>query len=379
MAMVTTGTAQIAPAQDHEESDKVESKRAGRKKAGSSREDLELSKLIAERDKIAIEAVQAQGTALNEAELEAKKTRVLCRDEAELEKVRSERDKIGLEVTQLRGSALDAAELQARKQRLTAREQVEFDKLSDERNKLSLELTQLKGKELQAHELQSQKSDEIQKRTLELAKLKSEARNARLSQRFETARVAVSTLTIAGSIIIAGMNIAAQQNKDRASDISKQLVEFNEKITDTNVNKQINAISAVRSLREHAIPSLVTNLDLNHGQIVFGALKTAVLRLNENPDLRRSISNELLVSIKYITLRQLGNEDVNAPSVKRNVDLWSDCMRQASASAERSAMIAEGKKLGEELTQEMKAKVKDKTKLDGYLNAVQGLLVITGS
>lgn len=229
------------------------------------------------------------------------------------------------------GSATDVhLDSQAPSDSMTlAKDAVEFSKLVTERDKLAFELEQIKAGARTPLSLRAKSDIDEKKEQAELEKLLFEARNAKWSNYFELAKATVPAIGIGVSILIAGLNIAYQQNKDRTSEISEQLSKFNDKIANKDKDPfvQKNAISGITSLKEHSIPSLLTNLDLNHTSDIHAAVEAALLRLNEDTAIQRTLATELLSSIKYVTIRRLGAHDVDRMPLERYLDLWAECMR----------------------------------------------------
>ncbi len=247
----------------------------------------------------------------------------LLREEVELSKLSIERDKLKLELTQLEGGALSAAQLKER--------------VKNDRKKSALELRRLQRENREAGE----------KGRLELRKLRSEARNTSWSQWFELGKVCVPAISILASVWVAFNSIHYQRDKDRSVEVSQQLVHFQDRITATSSDnqpdriKQRNAIAAVRSLGKDAIPSLLANMDLGHGEEIWPALEAAILELNEQTSLREQIRRQVLSSIKYVALRP------NIPHLKRHVALWRECLRQYET--DDKLFFAHAKKLAENL------------------------------
>jgi hypothetical protein len=260
-----------------------------------------------------------------------------------------------------------------------SRENLELSKLLAERDKIALEASQLQGAALRSDELRAKKEDEAAKRLFELRKLRHEAKNARWSPYFEFGKVFVSALAIAASIYGAGLSIAAQQNKDRAAEISQQLLKFNENILDKkDANKQRQAISAVRSLGAHAIPSLITNLDLGYSELILAALRTAILRLNEDQGLRPAISQEILSAVHYVAIRRLADDqEIDIDNLERYVQLWRDCLRyyETIQPLEFESASLQGRLLANELSKEIRLTVKNDKKADEYVKKVSQLHV----
>jgi hypothetical protein len=256
-----------------------------------------------------------------------------------------ELSKLSLELNQLEADVLGPDELRAKKQ--------------DEREKSALELKKLRrddAYEQQKTEIELQKlrrdaANEQEKSDLEMRKLREETRNARRSQYFEFLKVTVPALSIVATVAVAAHSLGYQREKDRTVEVSKQLVHFQEQIATADPKKQRNAIDAVRSLRRDAIPSLVANLDVNHNHEILMAIHAAVLELNEDPALQRTILRELLSAIKYVTLRP------NLAHLHYYQALWVECLRQYKKDQElfRHA-VASADQLATDLEREISSK-----------------------
>jgi hypothetical protein len=247
----------------------------------------------------------------------------------------------------------------------------ELAKLNVEREKLELEVAQLRAIALGPEDQRTKAQNEREKDLLELQKLRQEveleSKNARLSQLFEIAKVIVPALSIFGSVWIGTRTLQYQHDKDRATAVSEQLNHFRENITSGDIPKQRNAIAAVRTLREDAIPSLLTNIDLYHGDIV-EPLKQAVLKLNEERELRNTILSELLSYIKYTALRR------DIPHLEYFVALWHKCLdeyKRTDTSFYRNA-VSLGNKQAEELLHELGViDTKDKELMKKLLDTIK--------
>jgi predicted nucleic acid-binding Zn-ribbon protein len=233
------------------------------------------------------------------------------------------RDAIDLSGTPLRAESSANGHISA------SREALELSKLSAEREKIEPEVAQLRDGTPDAAELRRKIEMEREKNELELQKLRDDVANARGSRYFEFAKAFVPAGTIIASVWVAAYNLQYQRDKDRSVDVSQQLVHFQNQITATNdktnepdVVKQRNAIAAILGLREHAIPSLLANLDLDHDVATLGPLHQAVLALNEDRTLRQTILNQLMNSIRYAALRP------HLKHLERYIALWRDCVRQ---------------------------------------------------
>jgi hypothetical protein len=261
----------------------------------------------------------------------------------------------------------------------SSRETLELSKLNIERDKLELELAQLRALALGPEEQRTKAQNDREKDGLELQKLRheveQEARNARTSQYFEIAKVIVPALSIIGSVWAATSSLNYQHNKDRTILVSEQLSHFQENITAPDINKQRNAIAAVRTLGEDAIPSLLANIDLNHPPDIIRALQQAVLELNEAPNLRNVILVGLLSSIKHTALRR------DIPHLDYYLELWRKCIEQyksADAALFQQA-VSSGNKLVKDLRQEIEATDTRKADLKAeLLNKIDKLATGTG-
>jgi hypothetical protein len=227
-------------------------------------------------------------------------------------------------------------------------------KLKADRGRLESEIREPKAT-LSPKGPQGDQKNELERDDLELQKLRQEvefgARNARYFPYFEFAKVVVPALSIIGSVWAATSSLNYQHNKDRSTLISEQLFHFQENITTSDINKQRNAIAAVRALREGSVNSLLANIDLNHPPEVIRALQQAILELNEASDLHTPILAELLLSIRHTALRR------DIPHLDYYLDLWSKCVAQyknADPPIYQQA-ITSGNRLAKELRQEIEA------------------------
>jgi hypothetical protein len=258
-----------------------------------------------------------------------------------------------------------------------SREALELSKLSAEREKIELEVAQLRDGAPDAAELRRNLEIENEKNELELHKLRDDVGNARWARYFEFAKAFVPAGTIIASVYVAANSIQYQRDKDRSVEVSQQLVHFQNQITATHdktnapdLAKQRNAIAAILGLREHAIPSLLANLDLDHDTATLGPLHQAVLVLNEDRTLRQTISNQLTSSIRYAALRP------HLTHLERYIALWHDCVRQYERDKD-TKMVRQatslGNQLAKELKQEMQSKNWEKQTLDQITSAINKL------
>ena len=321
----------------------------GNGQAAHSREALELTNLGLELARLKGEALSPRSCAPGNGRGE--------KNFLDLQKLRrqdvSEQEKSALELKKLRREDTNGDEKNALDLQKLRRQDV----YEEEKNELELK------------KLRRDETNGAEKSALELQKLRDEAKNAHGSRTFEFLKVAVPALAIAGSLYASAINIGYQQSKDRATEISAQLVQFNDKIIDKgNRNKQRNAIATVRSLGVHAIPSLVANFDLDYSAEILAALKAAILQLNENPDLQAPISQELLSAIKYVVVRGLPRDQkadvardqkIDVDGVQQYVELWLDCLRAYRVTQADGFAAAQerGHKLADELTNEVSARL----------------------
>jgi hypothetical protein len=242
-----------------------------------------------------------------------------------------------------------------------SREALELSKLSAERQKIELEVAQLREGALDVAELRQKIEIEKEKNELELQKLRNDVGDARWSRYFEFAKAFVPAGTIIASVWVAANSIQYQRDKDRSVEVSQQLVHFQNQITATHdktnepdLAKQRNAIAAILSLREHAIPSLLANLDLDHDNTaILEPLHQAILALNKDPTLRQPILDELMNSISSAALRH------HLPHLKRYIALWHDCVRQYERDKD-SKMVRQATFLGNQLALDLKQEVQSR-------------------
>jgi hypothetical protein len=281
------------------------------------------------------------------------------------------RDAIDLSATPLRADPSGHGRTSA------SGEALELSKLSAEREKIEPEVAQLREGAADAAELRRKLEIEKEKNELELQKLRNDVGNARRSRSFEFAKAFVPAGTIIASVWVAAYNIQYQRGKDRSVEVSQQLVHFQNQITATHdktnepdLAKQRNAIAAILSLGEHAIPSLLANLDLDHDDAILGPLHQAILALNQERTLRQAILTELMNSIRYPALKPA------LPNLERYVALWQDCVRQYESDKDtkmvRQAMSS-GNQLAMDLKQEMRSKNWEKQTLDRMTSAISKL------
>jgi hypothetical protein len=280
------------------------------------------------------------------------------------------RDAIDLSETRLRADPSGNGHTSA------SREALELSKLSAEREKIELEIAQLREGALDVAELRQKIEIEKEKNELELQKLRNDVGNARWSGYFEFAKAFVPAGTIIASVWVAANGIQYQRDKDRSVEVSQQLVHFQNQITATNdkhepdLTKQRNAIAAILGLREHAIPSLLANLDLDHDTAILVPLHQAISALNDDRTLRQSILTELMNSIRYAALRH------NLKHLERYVALWHDCVRQYERDKDnkmvRQAMSSR-KQLAMDLKQEIRSKNWEKETIDQITSAISKL------
>src|SRR5215475_4510697 len=242
-----------------------------------------------------------------------------------------------------------------------SREALELSKLSAEREKIEPEVAQLREGAADAAELRRKIEIEKEKNELELQKLRDDVGNARWARYFELAKAFVPAGTIIASVWAAAISIQYQRDKDRSVEVSQQLVHFQNQITATHdktnepdLAKQRNAIAAILSLREHAIPSLLANLDLDHDNTaILESLHQAILALNKDPTLRQPILDELMNSISSAALRH------HLPHLKRYIALWHDCVRQYERDKD-SKMVRQATFLGNQLALDLKQEVQSR-------------------
>jgi hypothetical protein len=281
------------------------------------------------------------------------------------------RDAIDLSETPLRADPSGNGHTSA------SRDALELSKLSAEREKIELEVAQLREGALDVAELRRKIEIEKEKNELELQKLRNDARDARWSRYFEFAKAFVPAGTIIASVWVAANSIQYQRDKDRSVEVSQQLVHFQNQITATydktnepDLAKQRNAIAAILGLREHAIPSLLANLDLDHDTAILVPLHQAISALNEDRTLRQTILTELMNSIRYAALRP------HLPHLERYVALWHDCVRQYKRDKDnkmaRQAMSS-GNQLAMDLKQEIRSKNWQKETIDQMTSALSKL------
>jgi hypothetical protein len=296
----------------------------------------------------------------------------------ELSKLLAERNKAALETEQLAGVALSRKELRARKKRLLAREIAELSKTSTDRDKAELELAQLRAAALSSQELQVQRNEDAERRSLELQKLRRDTKNGRWSPWFEFGKVVVPAGAIAASIYLGALNISSQQerdqlagrnqrDRDRSVETSQQLVHFQNQMTATieqpdkskkpDIAKQRNAIAVVRSLRKDAIPSLLANLELDQDPQVWQALDVALLELNDDPETRLVVRSQLINSIK--SALTIETPDISA--LDRYVILWQACLDQYRKANREFYLdsVSRGNELAEELKARSESRFKD--------------------
>ena len=310
------------------------------------------------------------------------------RSAAELSKILAERDKILLEMGQLEGTALNPQELQVKKERLLTRDALEVAKVSAERDKLRIELAQLRGGALRRDELRAKKEDEAQRRSLELQKLRRESKNARWSPYFEFLKAVVPALAIAVSITVAAWNISAQRDRDREAAqvqrerdreaaqlqrdrdrsvaVSQQLARFQAQMAEKDSAKQRFAIAEVRSARQDAIPSLLANLDVDHPNDILTTLSIAILDFNEDQELRPVVMRGLLSWMKNVALRP------NLPHFQRYIFLWQQCLDQYekdNAELFKEA-AAEGTRLAQYLRQHVPSKISGELNLELMMRTI---------
>jgi hypothetical protein len=257
---------------------------------------------------------------------------------------------------------------------------LELSKLSAERQKIELEVAQLREGALDVAELRRKTEIEREKNELELQKLRNDVGDARWSRYFEFAKAFVPAGTIIASVLVAANSLQYQRNKDRSVEVSQQLVHFQNQITATHetsdktfepdLAKQRNAIAAILSLGEHAIPSLLANLDLDHDTAILGALHQAILALNEEPTLRQKILNGLMTSIKYAALQP------DFSSLERYIKLWRDCVRQYERDKDNK-MVRQATSLGNQIATDLKHEFQstdwEKETIDQMTSAVNKL------
>jgi hypothetical protein len=281
------------------------------------------------------------------------------------------RDAIDLSETPLRPDPSGNGQTSA------SREALELSKLSAERQKIELEVAQLREGALDVAELRRKIEIEKEKNELELQKLRNDVGDARWSRYFEFAKAFVPAGTIIASVWVAANSIQYQRDKDRSVEVSQQLVHFQNQITATHdktnepdLAKQRNSIAAILSLREHAIPSLLANLDLDHDTAILGALHQAILALNEEPTLRQKILNELMTSIKYAALQP------DFSPLERYIKLWRDCVRQYERDKDNK-MVRQATSLGNQLATDLKHEFQstdwEKETIDQMTSAVNKL------
>lgn len=252
----------------------------------------------------------------------------------------------------------------------TSREALELSKLSAEREKIELEVARLRDGAPDAAELRRNLEIENEKNELELQKLRDDVGNSRWAPYFEFAKAFVPAGTIIASIWVAANSLQYQRDKDRSVEVSQQLVHFQNQITAPDLAKQRNAIAAILGLREHAIPSLLVNLDLDHDTATLGPLHQAVLALNEDPTLREKILSQLMNSIRYAALRP------HLPHLERYIAVWHDCVRQYERDKDTRMVrkaTSSGNQLAKELKQEIQSKNWEKQTLDQMTSAINKL------
>jgi hypothetical protein len=280
-------------------------------------------------------------------------------------------DALGLSETTLRADPAGNGHISA------SREALELSKLSAEREKIELEIAQLREGALDVAGLRQKIEIEKKKNELELQKLRNDVGDARWSRYFEFAKAFVPAGTIIASVWVAANSVQYQRDKDRSVEVSQQLVHFQNQITATHdktnepdLAKQRNAIAAILGLHEHAIPSLLTNLDLDHDTAILVPLHYAILTLNEDRTLRQTILTELMNSIRYAALRP------HLKHLERYVALWHDCLRQYERDKDtkmvRQAMSS-GNQLAMDLKQEIRSKNWQKETTDQMTSAISKL------
>jgi hypothetical protein len=264
------------------------------------------------------------------------------------------RDAIDLSETPLRADPSGNGHTSA------SREALELSKLSAEREKIELEVAQLREGALDVAELRRKIEIEKEKNELELQKLRNDVGDARWSRYFEFAKAFVPAGTIIASVWVAANSLQYQRDKDRSVEVSQQLVHFQNQITATHdktnepdLAKQRNAIAAILSLGEHAIPSLLANLDLDHDTAILGPLHQAILAFNEDPTLRQKILTELMNSIKIAALQP------DLSHLERYIGLWRDCVRQYKRDKDNK-MVRQATSLGNQLATDLKQEFRSK-------------------
>ena len=211
-----------------------------------------------------------------------------------------------------------------------SRSKMEFDKLSAEREKTNLESSKLRAELLALTDQQEKAQAEKSKLRVEIQKLRDDIKYAGFSRLINLAQATVPAISIFASVLVAANSLEYQRQKDRSAEIAQQLFQFNGQIVDPTAKfKQRNAIAAVLSLREHSIPSLLANLEFEYPLDVQAALEVAILQLNEDQALRPIILDQLLTSIRSVTLRRLVRDnDIDIPNLTRYLRLWRECMLQ---------------------------------------------------
>lgn len=236
---------------------------------------------------------------------------------ADTRKSEIERDRLEYAAEQERASA----EIRRAKERQDLRKaEADADKSERERDRLVAEAEELSARRRKA--------------ATEQAKLDLDARNARWSPWFETAKAIVPALSIVASVLLAMATLDAQHVKDsrqrdleQAIAVTKQVSEFNVQMSNPDGKVKQIAVGAVRSLGGHAVPTLLANLDVDQATQVHSAIAAAVADISTDPKVREQVLAALLDSIKSVSLRRLGRDkSVDSPNLARYLILWNEAI-----------------------------------------------------